>query len=201
MIVQPLRERELSFLRGQLLIKEESKQTLDYFEEKRDWSKEWKIALQTLPIIRIWSPPEEAEQFICHYQPRKFICYYLIKWPTLGVRPQFSDIQNIYEGLIVVEPQIEKEQKQEVFFKIVKEFSKIEKVKSIYTQEYEEELQIYILLSINRYDYDLMSNLLDIEYEIRKKYPEIVFEFFYPPAGTSDKKDFIHPRAQCIYSR
>ena len=90
---------------------------------------------------------------------------------------------------------------KEVFLAITTKFSQIEKVQSIYIQKYREELQIFILLSISTYNYELMDFLLDIEYDIRKRYPEIVFEFFYPPAGISKKEDFIHPRAQCIYSR
>jgi len=91
------------------------------------------------------------------------------------------------------------ELEQEALLSIAREFSKVEKVKSIYVQRYREELQVQILLSINQYDGDLMDVLLDLEYGIRKRYPDMVFEFFYPPAGVSEKKDFIHPQAQCIY--
>jgi len=90
---------------------------------------------------------------------------------------------------------------QEALLSIAREFSKIEKVRSIYVQTYREELQVYILLTITQYDSELTDTLLDIEYDIRKRYQEIVFEFFYPPVGMSDKKDFIHPQAQCIYAR
>lgn len=93
------------------------------------------------------------------------------------------------------------ELEQSALSTISTKFSKIEKVKSIYVQRYREEFQIHVLLSINQYDDDLMDTLLDIEYDIRKMFPEMVFEFFYPPAGISEKKDFIHPQAECIYMR
>lgn len=80
-------------------------------------------------------------------------------------------------------------------------FSNIEKVKSIYVQKYREELQIYSLLSITQHDRKLMQSLFDMEYDIRKKYSEIIFQFFYPPAGISEKEDFIHPQARCIFAR
>lgn len=85
--------------------------------------------------------------------------------------------------------------------KIMRKFSKVEKVKSIYVQRYRKELQILILLSISHYDFALMDTLLDIEYDIRKRYPKIVFEFFYPPVGVLHEEDFIHPQAQCIYAK
>ena len=93
------------------------------------------------------------------------------------------------------------ELEQEVLLAIVSKFSQIEKVRSIYVQKYRQELQIFILLAVSTYDYELTYNLLDIEYDIRKKYSDIYFEFFYPPVGISDKEDFIHPRAYCVYSR
>jgi hypothetical protein len=93
-----------------------------------------------------------------------------------------------------------KEMEHEALLNLAMEFSKVEKVKSIYFQRYREEIQVYVLLSISRYDSDLMDILLDREYDIRKRFPELVFEFFYPPADISDKKDFIHPQAQCIYA-
>lgn len=91
------------------------------------------------------------------------------------------------------------ELEHEALLNVAMEFSRIEKVKSIYFQRYRGEIQVHILLSITQYESDLMDNLLDIEYDIRKRYPELTFEFFYPPAGISEKKDFIHPKAQCIY--
>jgi len=92
------------------------------------------------------------------------------------------------------------ELEHEALLNVAMEFSEVEKVKSIYFQRYREEIQVYVLLSISRYDGDLMDILLDREYDIRKRFPELVFEFFYPPADISDKKDFIHPQAQCIYA-
>lgn len=93
------------------------------------------------------------------------------------------------------------ESEQRALFDIFMNFRNIEKIKSIYVQKYREELQIYSLLSITQHDRKLMHLLFDIEYDIRKKYSEIVFQFFYPPAGISEKEDFIHPQARCIYAR
>jgi hypothetical protein len=64
---------------------------------------------------------------------------------------------------------------------IVQKFRKIEKVKSIYVQRYRGELRIFVFLSGAKYDANLMDELLDIEYEIRKMFPENVFQFFYLP--------------------
>lgn len=113
----------------------------------------------------------------------------------------YKEIYNIGDILCLKEKKEPNEQQQEILFTVASRFGKVEKVKSIYFQKYREELQVQILLSITQYDSALMDTLLDIEYDIRKKYPERVFEFFYPPVGISDKKDFIHSKAQCIYAR
>lgn len=88
-----------------------------------------------------------------------------------------------------------------MFNKIAREFGRNERVKSLYIQRYRKELQILIFLSINHYDFDLMDTLLEIEYDIREKYPKTIFEFFYPPVGISHGENLIHPQAQCLYER
>jgi hypothetical protein len=125
---------------------------------------------------------------------------------TLDVEVNYGHIYHItnlisFTNLIssVKKKREPRELEHEALLNIAMEFSKVEKVKSIYFQRYREEIQVHILLSITQYETDLMDSLLDIEYDLRKKYPELVFEFFYPPAGISAKKDFIHPKAQCIY--
>ena len=116
------------------------------------------------------------------------------------------NFRNLYDTRRIVDfwPKEEKATEDlelEATLAITSEFSRIEKVQSIYIQRYREELQIYILLSIYQYNSSLMDTLLDIEYDIRKKFPEVIFEFFYPPTSVSEKQDFIHPQAYCIYSR
>ena len=90
---------------------------------------------------------------------------------------------------------------KKALLEIVNRFSRIEEVKSIYVQHYQDEICVYVLLSINRYNEKLMDQLLDEEYAVRKKYSQLVFEFFYPPVGFLEKGDFIHPKAQCIYMK
>lgn len=128
---------------------------------------------------------------------------------SLRVITQTPDVRNDYNNFCLFNPirslfKSEPEPKkleQEALFSIAMEFSKVEKVKSIYFQKYRDEIQIYIILSISQYDSSLMDILLDIEYDIRKRYTDIVFEFSYPPATISEEKDFIHPHAQRIYAR
>lgn len=144
---------------------------------------------------------EEGERF--YWLLRHIIFRYPeqeVETQTLAVQAGYEDFYNFIRIRSWFKKELEpKELEQEALLSITREFSRAEKVKSIYVQKYREELQVQILLSITQYDSDLMDTLLDIEYDIRKKYPEILFEFFYPPAGIQDKKDFIHPLAQCIY--
>jgi len=89
----------------------------------------------------------------------------------------------------------------EILTKIVMDFGEVGEVQSIYVQKHLEEIQVSVLLSIEHYDDTLIDKLLDLEYDIRKAYSDVLFEFFYPPIGPSNKQDFIYPAASCIYSR
>lgn len=53
-------------------------------------------------------------------------------------------------------------------------------VKITRTHEYESQISIRVYLCIDHYD-DIMDELLDIEYEIRKKFSDIIFDFLYLP--------------------
>jgi len=91
--------------------------------------------------------------------------------------------------------------KKEALFCVAYDFGKMKKIKSIYYQEYENEIQVIILLNVEKYDDALMDSLLDIEYSIRKRYADLIFQFSYPLASFASKADFIHPKAICIWKR
>lgn len=162
----------------------------DFFTGKQDW--------QTRSERNI-----NEEAFV--YSLRDFF----IEPSLLKERQESRDMYQIYQIEILKKMMLSYSEnefdptqlEQEMFLAIASEYSKINEVRSIYVQKYREEIQIYILLSIDQYNNTLMDRLLDIEYEIRKNYIDIVFEFFYPPAGLSKKEDFIHPKALCIFAR
>lgn len=159
-------------------------------------------------ILDYLKQAEVSEQAALLYRILLYDFFYVqqtleIETPTIEIP---FDYRRFYNLSNIISPWLKKEKEpkeleQEALLAIASEFSQIKKVQSIYVQKYREELQSQILLSIIQYDNDLMDALLDIEYDIRRGYPEVVFEFFYPPAEISDKKDFVHPQAHCIYSR
>ncbi len=105
-----------------------------------------------------------------------------------------------------LEEEREEEQEREhieesALFCIADKYSKYEKVKSIYVQKYRAEIQFHVLLGITEYDDDLMEDLLDTEYDIRKEFDYLSFTFLYPPVAFVDRKDIVHPEARCIFSR
>jgi hypothetical protein len=144
----------------------------------------------------------QLSKFISPWVIYSRICNKILHFRVEEQKTSTRDIQKEY--YFPIEPFLEYKQERQkleqlALYIIVQKFKKIEKVKSIYVQRYREELQIFVLLLEDKYDANLMDDLLDIEYEIRKMFPDIVFQFFYPPASISEKKDFIHPQAECIY--
>ncbi|MGB3479445.1 MAG: hypothetical protein WBB67_09820 [bacterium] len=85
------------------------------------------------------------------------------------------------------------------FFEIMCTFSPIEAVAAIYVQRYRDEIHIHVPLTITHYDDDLMNILLQREYNIRKDYPELSLDFYYPPIGETMPSESMHPQAQRIY--
>lgn len=68
----------------------------------------------------------------------------------------------------------------DIIQEIVLQYKKVEKVVKItQNHEYEAQVSIRIYLDVNQYDENLMNQLLDVEWEIRKKFCDAVFDFIY----------------------
>jgi len=184
------------------------------FIGKSFWGHDFEIKL--LPKKKIGISIKEQEKLLIWSNFYKTIEQYL-SWETFfdayetystGINileiPDLLGIQIFtkYSFDVLTPKEKNKEEiEQEALMEITAIFGKFKDVQSIYVERFREELKIMILLSVNKYNYDLMDELFDVEYEIRKKYSEIVFEFFYPPTGIKKEKDFIHPEAECIFSK
>ena len=62
---------------------------------------------------------------------------------------------------------------------IANAFKDIEEVTAIYAQRYRQELQVIVLLSIGRYDDELMYKLSNIEYDLQKENRDPLLAFSY----------------------
>ena len=157
--------------------------------------------------------PESSQTFnqilkelLISFLQRRF--YSTIQEPkTQTVEEQFDFrdsyyLHTIVDNILQFEKNVApKDLENEAQLDIAGEFAKINEVKSIYVQKYRAELHVHILLAITHYDRKLMKKLLNMEYDLRKRYPAIIFNFSYPPVGASDHKAFIHPQALCICSK
>jgi hypothetical protein len=70
---------------------------------------------------------------------------------------------------------------ENMFLDIVKRFGEVERVKSIFVRDCRGEVRIFVVIMEDRWDPDLRDVLLDIEYDIRKRFPDVVFQFSYLP--------------------
>jgi len=95
-----------------------------------------------------------------------------------------------------LEPQ---EREQDILRGVADRLREQSKVESIYFERYRESLQFQVLLGIDQYDSDLMDVLLNIEYDIRERWPQKVFQFSYVPVGLTQKDVCVHPEALCVY--
>jgi len=84
---------------------------------------------------------------------------------------------------------------------IANAFKDIDELTAIYTQRYRQELQVIVLLSIERYDDNLMYKLLNIEYDLQKENRDPLLAFSYIPKVYINKRDILHPNALLIFER
>ena len=71
---------------------------------------------------------------------------------------------------------------EDILKEIIAQYNKFEKVQSIVRHhDYEAQITIRVYLSIDQYDDKLMDQLLDCEWDIRKKFFNIIFDFLYIP--------------------
>jgi hypothetical protein len=76
---------------------------------------------------------------------------------------------------------------ERVFFDIVRKFSEIKEVESIFIRKYRREVNVFVVVIEDSYNFDLRDKLLDVEYELRKKFFDVVFQFFYLPNSKLNK--------------
>jgi hypothetical protein len=111
---------------------------------------------------------------------------------------KLNSIQTIPNDLSEIQDDIGEDELQ---LRIVAEFGQIDEVESIYIQQQGYELKVTILLSINKYDDELMDKLLDTEYILQCDIKEPLLSFSYIPKIYSEKSDILHPNSMLIFER
>lgn len=92
-------------------------------------------------------------------------------------------------------------ERAEIELEIVKLFSGIEKVKKIYSSQYDKSaFHFQILTNNTRYDRELMMKLLDIEYELGHYYKHLALSFDYIPKIYQSEDEVVVEEAKQIYS-
>ncbi len=72
---------------------------------------------------------------------------------------------------------------------VAEEFGKIEQVLAIHYEKDRSTMKFDVYINSPKYDESLMDRLFEIELDkVESKYPEIVFDFFYPPVVPNPDK-------------
>jgi hypothetical protein len=66
-------------------------------------------------------------------------------------------------------------------------FKQIPKVATIYLEKSPAELVFFCFLDHDQYDDHMMDQLLDLEWELRKDFPDQIFDIHYMPLMVKDK--------------
>lgn len=84
---------------------------------------------------------------------------------------------------------------------LVAEYRTIPEVKAIYVDEYLDEKQIKVLLSIKQYDDMLMEVLISKELTISEYFPDIIATFDYTPDLVDEGHSIISENTKLIYEK
>jgi hypothetical protein len=123
-----------------------------------------------------------------------------------------QDFEDLYEAVLnerYIKKYIEKninldiKEKPEEYFEtlLAVKYRYIPEVKAIYIDEYLEEKNITILVSINQYDDKLMEILIQKELDISKIFPDIIANYNYIPDLIEDRKSIIGEKTKLIFER
>jgi len=116
-----------------------------------------------------------------------------------GILPRFSHKKQPTNGKMVNPAKNQATESEQGAFKdIIQKFGKLSKVRTIYVQRFRQEIQVSVVLSLEKYDGKLMNSFFDLEYDIKSKHPNLILEFFYPP-GTENQDHLSPPYAERIY--
>ena len=84
---------------------------------------------------------------------------------------------------------------------LVAEYRTVPEVKAIYVDEYLDEKQINVLLSIKQYDDMLMEVLINKELRISKYFPDIVTTYDYTPDLVDDRHAVISEKTKLVFEK
>lgn len=119
-----------------------------------------------------------------------------------------QDIEDIYDNLlneeytaININPDIQ--EKTEDYFEtlVVVKYKYIPEVKAIYIDEYLDEKNVTIFLSVKQYDDKLLETLIQKEIDISKIFPDIIANYNYIPDLIEDRKSIIGEKTKLIFER
>lgn len=164
--------------------------------------------------IRITLAPEyyawraEAWKFTISDEPALFdadtvlfgaFLEYIIKSNERDLLRAWQSRLDIPPTEISAEPEEPEISTEEIQLVVVGKFAPIEAVAAVYFDWKLEALSFKILLDRDRYDNQLMDELLDREIEVLESFPEKVFDFSYLPTGS--KEYFVSPQSRLVYEK
>jgi hypothetical protein len=80
-------------------------------------------------------------------------------------------------------------------------YGKFDRIQAIYAQKTPEAFNVFVFVNSESYDDALMDRLLDKEIELLKAYPDILFDFKYPPVAYVQPADYVPSDATLIFHR
>lgn len=121
----------------------------------------------------------------------------------LEIQQDFNDLLNSFldDEYIRINFNLDVIEKDDYETLLIVKYKNIEQVEAIYIDEYLEEKNITILLSIKQYDDKLMETLIHKELDISKIFPDVIASYNYIPDLIDNRYDIISEKSKLIFEK
>ena len=84
---------------------------------------------------------------------------------------------------------------------LIRTFGKFDKVRAIAVGKYLEEEKVFVVLSMDLYDGDLVGSLINAEYDLHGRFPSLCIDVHYIPAGDDPLEKYMYYNGILIWQR
>ncbi len=113
-------------------------------------------------------------------------------------------MENSWIPLYILESESKQEDiiiEESLNYFVVMKYKKFEFVNSIFFQKYKKELRYYVYFESEKYDSNIMDQLISNELDMLDSYPDLHFDFIYCPSKIEKRTCLFGEYIQKIYER
>ena len=98
-------------------------------------------------------------------------------------------------------PEVRGDRNDELQTDLIRTFGKFDRVLAIAVAKYLEEELVFVVLSMEQYDGDLVGSLINAELDLRKRFKGMCIDVHYVPTGGASLEKYMYSNGVLIWKR